>query len=83
MTDVAVQGPAAAPRRRGRWGERSVTAVAALFALFLGLPVLTLVGRAVLTGSLQVALVAQNAGEVAQAACGDGMVGAKPCFADG
>ena len=56
MTDVAVQGPAAAPRRRGRWGERSVTAVAVLFALFLGLPVLTLVGRAVLTGSLQVAL---------------------------
>ncbi len=43
-------------RASGRWGERSVTAVAILFALFLGLPVLTLVGRAVLTGSLGVAL---------------------------
>ena len=36
----------------GRWGERSLTAVAALFALFLGLPVLSLVVRAVLDGSL-------------------------------
>ena len=40
----------------GRWGERSLTAVAALFALFLGLPVLTLVVRAVLDGSLAVAV---------------------------
>ena len=46
--------PAAA--RSGRWGERSVTALAGLFALFLGLPVLALVGRAVLDGSLRVAL---------------------------
>ncbi|MEO5884539.1 MAG: ABC transporter permease [Candidatus Limnocylindrales bacterium] len=42
-------------RTRGRWGEWSLTAVAALFALFLGLPVLTLVVRAVLDGSLVVA----------------------------
>jgi molybdate transport system permease protein len=42
--------------RRGRWGEWSVLTVAALFALFLGLPVLTLVGRAILDGSLQVAI---------------------------
>ena len=40
----------------GRWGERSLRFVAALFAIFLGLPVLTLVGRAILDGSLRVAL---------------------------
>jgi molybdate transport system permease protein len=38
------------------WGERSVIAVAGLFALFLGLPVLALVARAILDGSLSVAL---------------------------
>ena len=45
-------------RRRptGRWGERSLAAVAGLFALFLGLPVLALVARAILDGSLTVAL---------------------------
>ena len=43
-------------RRAGRWGERSVGAVAILFALFLGLPVLTLVVRAVVDGSLAVAI---------------------------
>ncbi len=43
-------------RRAGRWGERSLFALAALFALFLGLPVLTLVVRAVVDGSLRVAL---------------------------
>jgi molybdate transport system permease protein len=42
--------------RPGRWGERSLAFVAGLFALFLGLPVLTLVVRAILDGSLQVAL---------------------------
>lgn len=41
----------------GRWGERSLAAIAALFAVFLGLPVLTLVGRAVLDGSLVTAIV--------------------------
>lgn len=45
------------PGRTGRgWGERSITVVAALFALFLGLPVLALVARAVLDGSLRVAV---------------------------
>ena len=39
--------------RSGRWGERSLTALAALFALFLGLPVVTLVARAILDGSLR------------------------------
>jgi molybdate transport system permease protein len=43
------------PRRAGGWGERSLTALAGLFALFLGLPVLTLVLRAILDGSLAVA----------------------------
>ncbi len=43
-------------RHFGRWGERSITALAALFALFLGLPVLTLVVRAILDGSLSTAV---------------------------
>ncbi len=43
-------------RPTGRWGERSLAAVAGLFALFLGLPVLALVVRAILDGSLTVAL---------------------------
>jgi molybdate transport system permease protein len=43
------------PRRAWSWGERSLTALAGLFALFLGLPVLTLVLRAILDGSLAVA----------------------------
>ncbi len=43
-------------RMSGRWGERSLTALAALFALFLGLPVLTLVARAILDGSLGTAI---------------------------
>jgi len=42
-------------RRPGRWGERSLVALATLFALFLGLPVVTLVVRAILDGSLRVA----------------------------
>lgn len=45
----------AGSRRRSSWGDRSLTTVAILFALFLGLPVLTLVGRAVLDGSLAIA----------------------------
>jgi molybdate transport system permease protein len=49
-------GPKAGRAHRGRWGERSLIAVAALFGLFLGLPVLTLVVRAILDGSLRVAL---------------------------
>jgi molybdate transport system permease protein len=38
--------------RAGRWGDRSIGALAALLALFLGLPVFTLVARAILDGSL-------------------------------
>jgi molybdate transport system permease protein len=34
------------------WGERSITALAGLFGLFLALPILTLVVRAVIDGSL-------------------------------
>ena len=43
----------------GRWGERPLFAVAGLFALFLGLPVLSLVVRAVLDGSLREAVTTQ------------------------
>jgi molybdate transport system permease protein len=43
-------------RRASGWGERSLVALAALFALFLGLPVVTLVARAVLDGSLVTAI---------------------------
>jgi molybdate transport system permease protein len=42
----------ASTRRSSGWGERSIAALAALFALFLGLPIVTLVARAVLDGSL-------------------------------
>jgi molybdate transport system permease protein len=41
----------------GRCGHRSLGGIAGLFALFLGLPVLTLVVRAIVDGSLGVALV--------------------------
>lgn len=37
---------------KARWGERTLLALAALFALLLGLPVVTLVARALLDGSL-------------------------------
>jgi molybdate transport system permease protein len=37
---------------RARLGDRGLVLVAGLFALFLGLPVVTLVGRALLTGAL-------------------------------
>ena len=62
MIEDAAGTPAAGERSRshhrtgGPWGERSLTAVAALFALFLGLPVLTLVVRAILDGSLATAI---------------------------
>ena len=45
-----------ATARSSRWGERSLSALAGLFALFLGLPVLALVVRAIVDGSLQVAI---------------------------
>jgi molybdate transport system permease protein len=59
MEDAA-GAPAAATRastrRSSGWGERSIVALAALFALFLGLPIVTLVARAVLDGSLLTAI---------------------------
>jgi molybdate transport system permease protein len=51
-----------APTRRGArspWGERSVAAVATLLALFLGVPVVALVARAVLDGSLAASLTSR------------------------
>jgi molybdate transport system permease protein len=41
----------------GRWGERSLAAVAGIFAVFLGLPVVVLVARAIFDGSLATAIV--------------------------
>jgi molybdate transport system permease protein len=43
-------------RRSSGWGERSIAALAALFALFLGLPIATLVARAIFDGSLATAI---------------------------
>jgi molybdate transport system permease protein len=43
-------------RHATRWGDRSLLAVAATFGLFLGVPVVTLVARALLNGSLGTAL---------------------------
>ncbi len=63
MIDDVIGGPAAVNRpgpagaRRNGWGDRSLAAVAGLFALFLGLPVVTLVARAVLDGSFATAIV--------------------------
>jgi molybdate transport system permease protein len=61
---AASGGSAAAPSSAARasvggrssWGDRSLSIIAFLFALFLGLPVLTLVVRAILNGSLSVAI---------------------------
>ena len=61
---AASGGNAAAPSSAARasvggrssWGDRSLSIIAFLFVLFLGLPVLTLVVRAVLNGSLSVAI---------------------------
>jgi molybdate transport system permease protein len=44
------------PWRAGRWADRALAVVAGLFALFLGLPVVTLVARSLLDGSLGRAL---------------------------
>ena len=49
---AALRHSKTAARQGSGWGERSLAALAALFALFLGLPVLTLVARSVLDGSL-------------------------------
>ena len=50
--------PTARPgrRRASGWGERSLAALAVLFALFLGLPIATLIARSVLDGSLATAI---------------------------
>ncbi|HEY8871008.1 MAG TPA: ABC transporter permease [Candidatus Limnocylindrales bacterium] len=65
IEDAAGRGAAAAStiersrsrsRRPGGWGGRTLTALAALFGLFLALPVIALVVRAVLDGSLAVAI---------------------------
>jgi molybdate transport system permease protein len=61
---AASGGSAAAPSSAARasvggrssWGDRSLSTIAVLFALFLGLPVLTLVVRAILDGSLSIAI---------------------------
>jgi molybdate transport system permease protein len=45
---------------RGGWGTRSLAGVAGLFGLFLCLPVVTLVGRAIFDGSLARALGTQG-----------------------
>ena len=47
------------PRAGHGWGTRSLVGIAGLFGLFLGLPVVVLVGRAVVDGSLARALGAQ------------------------
>jgi len=46
-------------RRSSGWGERSIAALAALFALFLGLPIVTLVARAIFDGSLATAVASR------------------------
>ncbi len=51
---AAGSSPAAALSRG--WGDRTLLAIATLFALFLGLPVLTLVVRSVVNGSLRLAI---------------------------
>jgi len=56
---AAAARPRSGMRRSSGWGERSIAAVAALFALFLGLPIVTLVGRAVLDGSLATAIASR------------------------
>ena len=48
MSGATVARPA--PARDAAWGARSVTAVAALFGVFLALPVLAIVARALLGG---------------------------------
>jgi molybdate transport system permease protein len=55
-TPAAVGRARSSNRKGGRWGELSLAALATLFALFLGLPIVTLIGRAVLDGSLRLAV---------------------------
>jgi molybdate transport system permease protein len=46
-------------RARSRWGDRSLVGLAGLSAVFLGLPILVLVARAIFDGSLANALTAR------------------------
>jgi molybdate transport system permease protein len=62
-TPVAVTRVRSSRRRASGWGERSLEALAALFALFLALPILTLVVRAVLNGSLGLAIASPAVAE--------------------
>jgi molybdate transport system permease protein len=55
---LPVRAPSDSPVGRG-WGSTSLSALAGLTALFLGLPVAVLVARAVVDGSLSRALTAQ------------------------
>ena len=63
MIDSSARRPASiersTPRRpsAGRWGERSLAALAGIFAVFLGLPVLALVWRSITDGTLAAAIV--------------------------
>jgi molybdate transport system permease protein len=56
---TAAERPRAIWRRASGWGERSLFGLAALFGLFLGLPILTLVARSILDGSLARALASR------------------------
>jgi molybdate transport system permease protein len=56
LGNVAVATSRSPNRRPGGWGERSLAVLAAIFGLFLALPVLALVVRAVFDGSLAVAV---------------------------
>ena len=52
QTPAAAGQPTRRAKHAGRWAERSLVAVAGLFGLFLALPVVVLVMRAALVGSL-------------------------------
>jgi molybdate transport system permease protein len=56
---VTTQVPARRGGGRSPWGERSVAVVGGLLAIFLGLPVVALVGRAVLDGSLALTITSR------------------------
>jgi molybdate transport system permease protein len=53
---TSVVAPPARRRRGSSWGDRGLFLVAGLFALFLGIPVVTLVVRSVYDGSLAIAV---------------------------
>ena len=62
MIEDAARAPVAPGRDRARtrraagWGDLSLAGLAALFAVFLGLPIVTLIARSVLDGSLTTAI---------------------------